>query len=246
MSVLPTAHALVTASWAVVRGPLLLTPMAAAVVLVAGSWPVLDDGYALMVLRGVGVLLAAAWVVSMDDPMGEVLGASPFPRRIRWGTRMLVTAAVVLPAWMAAALVVEQRASYVPVLAVGLEALGLGAAGLAFAGGLRVWRSHLMPSYLAVVGVVVLALLSHGLPRSWAMTQDQVWGPPWEAAHLRWAAVLLLGVAVLSLVLRDPWAERRRGQSLPFPGPEVRDLGECAHYAPMGETRGGPRRAAAR
>lgn len=203
-------RAVVTASWAVVRGPLLVVPVGVAVVLLAATWPALDDGYALMTLRGVGVLLATAWVVAMDDPMGEVLGASPYPRFVRWGTRVLLCGATVVPVWGLAAVVVEERASYVPVLAVGLEAVALAVAGLAVGGALRVWRSHLMPSYLAVVGVVVLAVLSHGLPRGWAMTQDQFWGPAWEAAHLRWTAVLLLGVVVVAAVLRDPWAERAR------------------------------------
>ena len=203
-------RAVVTASWHVVGGPLLLVPVVAACVLLAATWPALDDGYALMALRGVGVLLATAWVVAMDDPMGEVLGASPYPRLVRWGARVLLCGATVVPFLGLAAVVVEERASYVPVLAVGLEAVALAVAGLAVGGTLRVWRSHLMPSHLAVVGVVVLAVLSHGLPRGWAMAQDQFWGPAWEAAHLRWAAVLLLGVVVVAAVLRDPWAERAR------------------------------------
>lgn len=200
------------ASWAVVRRPSLFVPVAAAVVLVAATWPVLDDGHALVVLRGVGVLLACAWVVSMDDPMGEVLAASPYPRAVRWGARVLVAGGVLVPVWGMAAVVVEERASYLPVLAVGLEAVGLGVAGLVVAAVLRAWRGHLMPSYLAVTGVLVLALVSDAPPRAWRLNQAQFWGAPWEAAHIRWGAVLLLVSAVLALAMRDPMD---RGASRP-------------------------------
>ncbi len=105
---------------------------------------------------------------------------------------------------MAAALVVERRAAYVPVLAVGLEAAGLCAVGLAIAAGLRAWRGLLMPSHVAVVGALVAAVVSDALPRGWQLNQEQIWGPPWEAAHIRWAAVLLAGVAVLALAMREP------------------------------------------
>jgi hypothetical protein len=193
-----------SASWGALRRASLLVPVAGAGLLVLASTPVLDDGYGMTVLRGVGVLLACAWVVSTDDPMGEVLAAAPYPRVVRWGARMLVAMAVVVPTWAGAALVVEQRASFVPVLAVGLEGVGLCAVGLAVGAGLRAWRGHLMPSYLAVVGVVVAAFVSDALPRAWRLNQDQFWGPPWEAAHIRWAAVLLLGVAILALAMRDP------------------------------------------
>jgi hypothetical protein len=197
-------RAVLSASWGALRRASLLVPVAGAGLLVLTSTPVLDDGYGMTVLRGVGVLLACAWVVSTDDPMGEVLAAAPYSRAVRWGARMLAAMAVVVPTWTAAALVVEQRASYVPVLAVGLEGVGLCAVGLAVGAGLRAWRGHLMPSYLAVVGVIVAAFVSDALPRAWRLNQDQFWGPPWEAAHIRWAAVLLFGVAIMALALRDP------------------------------------------
>ena len=98
----------------------------------------------------------------------------------------------------------EHRAAHVPVPAVGLEALGLGVAGLVIGAGLRAWRGYLMPSHLAVTGVLAAALLSDALPRAWKLNQAQFWGPPWEAAHLRWLAVLLLAAAALTLLLRDP------------------------------------------
>jgi hypothetical protein len=56
--------------------------------------------------------------------------------------------------------------------------------------------------------VVVAAFVSDAIPRAWRLNQDQFWGPPWEAAHIRWAAVLLFGVAVLALAMRDPLGHR--------------------------------------
>ncbi len=61
-----------------------------------------------------------------------------------------------------------------------------------------------MPSHVAVVGALVAAVVSDALPRGWQLNQERIWGPPWEAAHIRWAAVLLAGVAVLALAMREP------------------------------------------
>jgi hypothetical protein len=143
--------------------------------------------------------------------MGEVLNASPYPRVVRWGARVVVAMAVVVPTWVVAALVVDGRATYVPVLAVGLEAAGLCAVALAIAAGLRAWRGQLMPSHVAVVGTLVAAVVSDALPRGWQLNQEQIWGPPWEAAHIRWAAVLLACAAVLALAMREPlWRDGRQ------------------------------------
>jgi hypothetical protein len=53
------------------------------------------------------------------------------------------------------------------------------------------------------------ALVVNGLPRGWALMAQQTWGPPWLAAHLRWAAVLLAGVGLAALLLRDAFDRRR-------------------------------------
>jgi hypothetical protein len=115
------------ASWWLVRRPGLLMPLPAGCVLMVTTAPALDDGYALQVLRGVSVLLACALVASSDDPSGEVLAASPYPRSVRTAARALARAAVVVPAWALAAALAEWRAPYLPVLGVAIEALALGA-----------------------------------------------------------------------------------------------------------------------
>jgi hypothetical protein len=206
------ARALADASWRLVRGPALLAPVLVALGLLAATAPVLDEGYGLRVLRGVGVLLACAWVVTVDDPAGEVTAATPYPRALRTLMRVAVGSAPLLAGWFGAVVVVGWRAPDVPGGAVGVETLALGVAGLALGAGLRAWRDLQQPAYLAVVGLVAIAFLSAAAPRWYALQQAQTWGPPWEAARIRWAALLLVGGGVLVLALRDPLARGRRTQ----------------------------------
>lgn len=206
------ATALAAASWSLVRGPALLVPAVLALVLVTATGPVLDEGYGLRVLRGVGVLLACAWVVSIDDPAGEVTAATPYPRSVRTLMRAAVGSVPLLAVWLAAALVVAWQAPDVPAASVGVESLGLGVVGLALGAGLRAWRDMHQPAHLAVVGLVALAFLSAAAPQWYTLLQDQTWGPPWEAARIRWAALLLVATGMLVLALRDP-ASGRTGRT---------------------------------
>jgi hypothetical protein len=236
-------RSLLAASWFAVRRAPLLVPVLAAVVLVAATVHVQGDGHAVQVLRGVGVLLACGWLSSIDDPVGEVAAASPYPRPVRTLSRVAAGLLPVLPVWLAAAAVAQWRLPGTPVAGLGLEALALGAAGLAIAAGLRAWTGHLTPSYLAVVGLLGLALSTSALPRGWAMLQEQLWGPPWQAAQLRWAALLLVAVGILALAVRDPLAERRRAgvvspPPLPAPAPPARRRDGSATAAGSGRFAG--------
>jgi hypothetical protein len=213
-------RSLLAASWLAVRRTGLLLPAAAAVVLVAATVHVQEDGHAIQVLRGVGILLACAIVAAMDDPAGEVAAASPYPRQVRFLARVTAAASVVLPVWAVAAVVAETRFAPTPVWGLSLEAAAMWLCGLAICAGLRAWTGQLAPSYIAVIGVVALAILSNALPRAWTMVQAQIWGPPWEAAQLRWAGLLLVAVGILARALQDPvpakksvvtvWAARDR------------------------------------
>ncbi len=199
---------LIAASWTVVRRSGLLIPVAAAVLLVGATSHLFDDGYAAQVLRGVGVLLACGWVSTMDDPMGEVAAGSMYPRSVRSLARAVVGLALIVPVWLGVAVLGEWRAGELPLFPLGLEAAGLGLAGVAAAAGLRAWGDRHQPSYLAVPGLVALAVGINSLPRGWAMVPFQTWGPPWEAAQLRWAALALLCAGLLVAALRDPMAGR--------------------------------------
>lgn len=200
--------ALLAASWRVVRRSGLLIPVAAACVLVTVTVHLFDDGYAAQVLRGVGVLLACAWASAMDDPMGEVAAGSAYPRRVRSAARAAVGLAVVAPLWAGTALLAEGRTEELSLLPLALEAAGLGLTGVAGAAGLRAWSDRHQPSYLVVPALVALAVGINSLPRGWAMVPFQTWGPPWEAAQVRWAALALLCVGLLVAALRDPMAGR--------------------------------------
>lgn len=195
---------LLAASWGVVRRSGLLISVAAGCVLVAVTVHLFDDGYAAQVLRGVGVLLACAWVSTMDDPMGEVAAGSAYPRSVRSAARASAGLAVIVPLWTGAALLGEWRAGQLPLLPLAIEAAGLGLAGVAAAAGLRAWGDRHQPSYLVVPAVVALAVGINSLPRGWAMVPFQTWGPPWEAAQVRWAALALLCAGLLVAALRDP------------------------------------------
>jgi hypothetical protein len=211
--------ALWRASWWVVGRPGLLVPAGLALLLVLATGPVLAEGHGMRVLRGAGVLLACALVTAVDDPSGEVAAASPFPRAVRTAVRVLVGAAVLTTAWAVAAAVVQWRAPDVPVLGLGLESLALAALGLAVATGLRAWRDQHAPSHVALVAVVATAFLSGVLPRWYALQQEQTWGPPWQAAQIRWLALLLVGGGLVTLALRDPLARGRRdGGGFPASG----------------------------
>lgn len=201
---------LLASSWWLVRRPGLLVPAGAALVLVLATAPVLDDGWALQVLRGVGVLLACAWVTATDDPAAEVVAASPYPRHVRTLARVGACLPPVLAVWVAAAAVVQLRVPEVPVLGLGVEALALGLLGLAVGSGLRAWHEVHRPAHAAALALVLLALVTSAAPRWYALHQAQTWGPPWEAAQIRWWALALVAGGVLTLALHDP-LHRGRG-----------------------------------
>jgi hypothetical protein len=202
------------ASWRRLRGPAFLVPAALAVALTGATAGVLDEGYGLRVLRGAGVLLACAWAMTTEDPAGEVATATPYGRRRRTLVRIGVGAAVLAPVVLLVAAFVQWRAPDVPVVAVGVESLVLGLVGLALGTGLRAWRDLHHPAHAAALGVVACAFLSGAAPRWYALHQEQTFGPPWEAAQIRWLALLLVVAGLLALAVRDPLADRTPGRAM--------------------------------
>lgn len=217
--------ALLATSWWLVRRPGLLLPAGAALVLVLATTPVLDDGWALRVLRGAGVLLACAWVSATDDPAGEVVAASPYTRHVRTLARVGAAFPPLVAVWAGAAVVVQVRAPEVPVAGVGVEALALGLLGLAVGTGLRAWNDLHQPAHAATLGLVLVAFVTSAAPRWYALQQDQTWGPPWEAAQIRWWALVLAALGLIALALQDPLRRRLRPRS---PGSRPRPRGRSA------------------
>lgn len=199
-----TSPALLGASWLSVRRTGVLWPVAAAVVLVSATLP-WQDGYSVLVLHGVALLVAAAVASSTDDPSADVAAATPHPRHVRTLGRLLVALAVAVPAYLAAAGVAELRAQQTPLQSLMVEAVVLVLAAAAIGTALRDRGVH-APAYPAGLGVLLLAFALEWLPRGWAMIDPQTWGPPWQAALLRWLALGLLCVAVLLRALREPAA----------------------------------------
>lgn len=195
---------LVRASFLLLRQPTVLVPAAASLLLPGLMIGVLDTPAVLTILRWTGVLLACVLIAAVDDPSGEVLAASPYPRAVRVAARVGPAVAFAVAVWALAAGLVEWRQPAFPVLPVAVEALGVATVGVALAAGLRAWRDLHRPSQVAAMLLLAVFATAEAMPRWYDLMVVQTWGPPWQAAHLRWAAVTLLGLSVLVAALRDP------------------------------------------
>ena len=161
-----------------------------------------DPTVSLWLLRGVALMLAAAVPFGLDDGSRGTLAASPTPLSSRTAGALLV---VVLPAaavWAAACAAVSRQATGLPLLGLTLEAMALCCASTAAGLALARWRDAPEPGALTAPAVVVLGLVLPQLPRWAAVVVGP--GPDWQAAHLRWAAVLALAVAVSCAAVADP------------------------------------------
>ena len=160
----------------------------------------------------------ARWSRTVDDPSGEVAAASPFPRAVRTAVRVLAGAAVVVTSWVVAAVLVEWRAPDVPVLGAG--ARGAGARRARAGGGHRAagLARPAQPAHTSRwSAVVAIAFLTSALPRWYALQQGQTWGPPWEAAQIRWFARAAASAAASS---RSRCATRSPGRRVGQTGPK--------------------------
>jgi hypothetical protein len=202
--------AMLSASWRAVGRAPLLVPLGAAVALLVATLPWADR--AVLVVHGVGVLVACALAATTDDPAAEIAAATPPDRRTRTAFRMVAGALVALPVLLLGLALAEARLAATPLVTLGPEVAGYGVLALAVGTGLRAWAGQPAPAYSASVAVLVIVLATWMLPRGWTMVDPQPWGPPLEAALLRWLAVALLALAVVALALRDPAALRGRGR----------------------------------
>lgn len=96
----------------------------------------------------------------------------------------------------------------IPTQGVALQMLALVLVGPAI--GFAVWACGDMrqPTYAAMAGVLCVSLAFLLLPTGWAVINVQPWGPPWEAALIRWTALVCLGVATVATAWRDPFTRR--------------------------------------
>jgi len=198
-----TTRAVLGAAWLAVRRAPLLVPAAAALVLTLVTIPWQDE-QGVRVVHGVAVLLACALASATDDPSGEAVAAAPVPRSVRTLSRVLAALAVCVPVAVLALVVASTRAFFFPTGAMVLETICFAVVAVAFGATLRAWRGLLRPAYPTVIGVVLVVLATYALPRGWTMIDPQPWGPPYQAALIRWTGLLLAAAGVLALALRDP------------------------------------------
>lgn len=198
---------LVAASWRAVRPVRIAGIAAATVVLVGVTAPWQDSGHAVPVMHGVALLLACLVALCTDDPAADVAAATPYPRHVRTLARLAVGTAVAVPAYLLASWVAEARFDPTPLMVLGPEALTSVIVAAAVGSLLRRRGMH-APAYPTVLIVLLLTFALARLPRGYAVIDPQPWGPPVEAALIRWAALALLAVAALAWALRDPVADR--------------------------------------
>lgn len=185
--------------------------LAAAVLLTAVCWRALDtDSGAVLVLRGVAVLLATALALSVDEPSGALLDATPTPLVQRLTARLVVCASLVLPCWALAVGAAALAGADVPVAALTLELAALVALGLAVPSALRRWWG--VPEPAVVTGPVLLGALLGALrlPEALSLLPFTPLDPAWGAAHGRWTVVLLASATVLAVAVSDPATARGR------------------------------------
>ena len=205
--------ALVRASARALPRRTLSLQLAGALVLIAVSLRGLDqDSTAVLVLRGVVLLLAATLALALDEAGAALLDASPTPLHRRVGARLVLCVALVAPVWAAALAVVALRGGAVPAAALTLELAALTAVGLAVAAGLRRWQRVAEPAL--VVGPLLAGglLAAAHLPREAALLAGTALDPAWEAAHWRWAGLLLVSLALVVLALAEPATARAAGR----------------------------------
>jgi hypothetical protein len=191
--------------------------LGAVVVLLGATMTGLDSPVvASQVLLGVAVLIAATVALAVDEPSAEVLDATATPFAARVARRFVLLCCVALPLWLLALEVVAWRGADVPVRMLTLQALALGALGIAVAAALRRWRRMAEPGLIAGPVLVGFLVVAHQLPRSLTLLPSQPWDPSWRAAQLRWATVLIAALTVLLIGLSDPatassprWPRRR-------------------------------------
>jgi len=178
--------------------------LGAAVLLVAVRWDGLGSLVArLNVVRTCCVLLVLGVVFLFDDVSRGSTAASVVTLRRRTGARLVVAATLVAVGFAAASAVVAMQGTLGPVLlGLALEVAGYASLGALLT--LGVQRRADVDEPGTAGGLLLLAFLAGQLvltPR-WPMLVGP--GPQWPAAHIRWAALLLVTLGGLAWVTRDP------------------------------------------
>jgi fluoroquinolone transport system permease protein len=179
----------------------------------------------VLALRIAAIFLALGTAFVLDDPTEETTGHLPTPRWLRRAVRVGLVAPVVALTW-ALLLPLAMRSSVdtnpFPTAAVTLELATLVIAALA----LSVASARFVPEGMGGIaaGPILLGLIAaaHYLPERLAVFLLDPQTPRWHSAHDVWRVLLLIAVAALALVSRDPWRRPLRsfgGSVRPRPHP---------------------------
>jgi len=175
--------------------------------------PCLGPEARVLALRIAAILIALGSAFVLDDPTEETTGHFPTPRWLRRAVRVGLVAPVVTLTW-AMLVPLAMRSSVAtdpfPTGALTLELTTLVIAGLA----LSVASARFVPEGMGGIaaGPILLGLVAaaHYLPERLAVFILDPQAPRWHAAHDVWRVLLLIAIAALLFVSRDPWRRSLR------------------------------------
>ncbi len=187
--------------------------------------PCLGPEGRVLALRIAAIFLALGTAFVLDDPTEETTGHLPTPRWMRRAVRVALVAPVVGLTW-ALLIPLAMRSSVdtnpFPTGALTLELATLGIGALA----ISVATARFVPEGMGGIaaGPILLGLIvaAHYLPQRLAVFQLDPEAPRWHAAHDVWRVLLLIAIAALLFVSRDPWRRSLRsigGSARPRPHP---------------------------
>ncbi|MER5216110.1 ABC transporter [Streptomyces sp. NPDC002838] len=162
-----------------------------------------DPWMALNLLRASALAFALGLAFLLDDPARHITTPVTTPRWIRTGLRAALVAPVAA-LWWTAALALVPREVRPPTGAVTLEAAATAALALAAAATAVRLTDEPEPGPSVAAGVLTTAVLAPLLlPGRWALFVP-VGDPRWDAAHDRWAVVLVGAVLVWGVCGPEP------------------------------------------
>lgn len=168
----------------------------------------LDPWLGLNLLRGAALVFALGLAFLLDDPARELTTPVTTRRLLRTGLRVALVAPVAALWWTAAVALVPEEARP-PVGAVTLEAAATVTLALAVAALAVRLSDEPEPGPSVAAAVLTTACLAPLLlPSRWELFV-QADDPRWEAAHQRWAWVLV-GAALVWLACGPEPLRRRR------------------------------------
>ncbi|WP_053846093.1 hypothetical protein [Streptomyces sp. NRRL B-24085] len=162
-----------------------------------------DAWLGVTLLRAAALAFALGLAFLLDDPARRLTAPVPTRRWVRSGLRAAL-AAPVAALWWAAALALLPEDARPPVGAVTLEAAATAVLALAAAAVAVRFTDEPEPGPSVAAGLLTLALLAPLLlPARWDLFVAPG-DPNWQAAHVRWAVVLVSATAVWTACAPEP------------------------------------------